>query len=103
MRTITRYILAEFFKAFLVTLSSLTLLMVIVLLGKEALDQGLGLPQVVRLIPFILPNALLFAVPGTTLFAVSVVYGRMSSSNEIVAVKSVGIHPLELLWPCVYA
>jgi lipopolysaccharide export system permease protein len=103
MRTITRYILAEFFKVFLVTLSSLTLLMVIVLLGKEALDQGLGLPQVIRLIPFILPNALLFTVPGTTLFAVSVVYGRMSSSNEIVAAKSVGIHPMELLWPCIYA
>ena len=102
MRTLTRYILLEFFKVFLITLGSLTLLMVIFFLVKEASDQGLGLPQVVRLIPFVLPNALLFTIPGTTLFAVCVVYGRMSGMNEVVAVKSLGINPLELLWPCVY-
>lgn len=102
MRIMTRYILAEFFKVFLVTLASLTLMMIIFFLAKEAIDQGLGLPQVVRMIPYILPNALLFTVPGTTLFAVSVIYGRMSSSNEIVAVKSVGVNPMELLWPCIY-
>lgn len=102
MRTLTRYVLLEFFKVFSVTLSSLTLLMIIVLLAKEGMDQGLGLQQVVRLLPFILPNALLYTVPGTTLFAACVVYGRMSGLNEVVAVKSLGINPLVLLWPCIY-
>ena len=96
MRILTRYVLAEFLKVFLVTLTSLTLLMLIVFLGKEAVDQGLGLPQVLRIIPYVLPNALLFTVPGTTLFAACLVYGRLSSSNEILAVKAVGISPMEL-------
>lgn len=99
MRILTRYVLAEFLKVFLVALTSLTLLMLIVFLGKEAVDQGLGLPQVIRIIPYVLPNALLFTVPGTTLFAACMVYGRLSSSNEILAVKAVGLSPMELIWP----
>jgi lipopolysaccharide export system permease protein len=30
------------------------------------------------------------------------VYGRLSSSNEILAVKAVGLSPMELIWPCLY-
>ena len=41
----------------------------------------------------------MFAVPGTILFAVSIVYGRMSASNEIVALKSLGISPMVVIWP----
>lgn len=99
VRILTRYILAEFLKVFLATLTSLTLLMLIVFLGKEAVDQGLGLPQVLRIIPYVLPNALLFTVPGTTLFAACMVYGRLSSANEVLAVKAVGLSPMILIWP----
>ncbi len=102
MRILTRYVLAEFLKVFLVTLTSLTLLMLIVFLGKEAVDQGLGLPQVLQIIPFVLPNALLFTVPGTTLFAACLVYGRLSSSNEILAVKAVGVAPTRMIYPLLY-
>lgn len=100
LRILTRYVLGEFLKVFLVTLTSLTVLMLIVFLGKEAVDQGLGLVQVIQIIPYVLPNALLFTIPGTTLFAACLVYGRLSSSNEILAVKSVGISPMKLVWPC---
>jgi lipopolysaccharide export system permease protein len=102
MPILTRYVLAEFLKVFLVTLTSLTLLMLIVFLGKEAVDQGLGLAQVLEIIPFVLPNALLFTVPGTTLFAACLVYGRLSSSNEVLAVKAVGVSPMELVWPALW-
>lgn len=100
MGIFTRYLLIEYFKVFLVTLFSLTVLLIVFLLTKEALDQGLGLPQVVRLIPYVLPNALLFTVPGTTLFAACVLYGRMSGTNEVVAIKSLGIDPWDIVTPC---
>lgn len=61
--------------------------------------KGLGITQIVQLLPFALPTALMFAVPGTILFAMSSVYGRMSSSNEIVALKSLGVSPMAILWP----
>lgn len=99
MRVMTRYVLAELFKIFLVTLTVMTLLMIIVGVVAEAARQGLGPAQVVRLLPYILPNALRFTIPGTILFAAAYVYGRMSSSNEIVALKSAGISPMVVLWP----
>lgn len=99
MRLLTRYVLREIGQVFLVTLFSLTLLMVMVGAVREALAQGLGIVQIVILLPYLLPNALMFAVPGTILFSVSSVYGRMSGANEIVALKSLGLSPLVVLWP----
>ncbi len=41
----------------------------------------------------------MYALPGSSLFAASLVYGRMSGANEVVAIKSLGIHPIVILWP----
>ncbi len=101
MRILTRYVLSEVGKIFLVTLFSLTTLIMIVGIAKEAILQGLNLQHMLRLIPFMLPNALLYSVPGTILFAVTNVYGRMSGSNEIVAIKSLGLSPMVFLWPTI--
>lgn len=99
MRLLTRYVLCELIKVFLVTLTFLTVLMLIYGLAKQARDQGLGPVQVVRLTPFILPDMLRYTIPATMLFAACSVYGRMSGSNEVLAIKSLGISPLAVLWP----
>jgi lipopolysaccharide export system permease protein len=101
MTIFTRYVLAELAKIFLTTLVAMTLMMIIIGVVAEATKQGLGPTQIVRLLPYILPNSLVFTIPGTALFAVSLVYGRMSSSNEIVALKSAGVSPLAVLWPAI--
>jgi lipopolysaccharide export system permease protein len=99
MHTLTRYVLAELAKVFLIALFGLTMMMIVVGVVREAAMQNLPLGQVVRLIPYILPDALRVAVPVTLLLAASSVYGRMSGANEIVAVKALGISPVMLLWP----
>lgn len=99
MRILTRYVLVETIKIFLVALAGLTMMLLMVGLVKEAVSQGLPLAQVLRLIPYILPEELRISVPMTLLLAVSFVFGRMSGSNEVVAVKSLGISPMELLLP----
>ena len=99
MRLLPRYVLIELIKVFAVTVTSLTTLMVLAGVAKEAIEQGLGLIHVVQMLPYILPNALLLSVPGSMLFATSIVYGRMSGANEIVAIKSLGINPMTVLWP----
>ncbi|MCA9102193.1 MAG: LptF/LptG family permease, partial [Planctomycetales bacterium] len=99
MRILTRYVLIEFLKVFIVVLGSMTMMMILLVVVKEARDLGFGPAQVARLVPYILPDALRFTVPGTALFAVCNLYGRMSSSNEIVAIKSLGIHPKTVLMP----
>jgi lipopolysaccharide export system permease protein len=81
------------------TLTGLTLLIFVVLIGKEAVDKGIGLGPLLRMAPYLLPQAMQFAVPGTMLLATTSVYGRMASYNEIVAIKSLGISPMAVIWP----
>lgn len=99
MRLLTRYVLREIGQIFLVTLFALTSFMLLVGVVQTAMQQGLGAKQIALALPFLLPNALMFAIPGTILFAVSMVYGRMSASNELVALKSLGISPMVVIWP----
>ena len=94
MRILTRYVLFDLLKVFLLTLTGLTLLIFVVLIGKEAVDKGIGLGPLLRMAPYLLPQAMQFAVPGTMLLATTSVYGRMASYNEIVAIKSLGISPM---------
>src|SRR5262245_52755455 len=99
MRLFTRYVLREVCQVFLVTVVALTSFMILVGAVQVAIAEGLGAKQILLALPYLLPQALMFAVPGTILFAVSNVYGRMSASNEIVALKSLGVSPLAVIWP----
>ncbi|HJS09485.1 MAG TPA: LptF/LptG family permease [Pirellulales bacterium] len=99
--SITRYILAELIGWFSIFVVGLTLLMVVILVGSEAWRMNLGLVPTLRLIPFVMPTALVFAVPGTILFTVCLVYGRMSADNEVTAAKSAGLSPMALIWPAI--
>jgi lipopolysaccharide export system permease protein len=99
MKILTRYVLSELLQVFLVALTALTLFMLVVGLVKEAQQQGLGLVQILALVPYVIPEAMRFAVPGTMLFAVASVFGRMSASNEVTALKAAGITPMAMIWP----
>ncbi len=99
MTRITRYVVAEILKTFLLTLSAMTMFIVLVFLVQEALREKLTLTAIVRLIPYTLPTALCFAIPATMLFTVCVVYGRMSANNEVVTIKSSGLSPMVLIVP----
>ncbi len=99
MWIISSYILRELLKVFLITLGGMTVLMLIVGVGQEAVRQGLGPEPILRLVPYAVPNALRFAIPGTMLFAACSVFGRMAADNEIVALKSLGISPMKVVAP----
>ncbi|MFO7906065.1 MAG: LptF/LptG family permease [Planctomycetota bacterium] len=99
MRLLSRYILRELLKVFLVSLFAMTFVVLPICVAQEAIRQNLGLFPILRLIPYFLPNALVYAVPGTILFATCSVYGRMSADNELVAAKSVGVSPWAFLMP----
>jgi len=77
----------------------MTMVIFIVLAGNEFVDKGLGLGPLLRMTPYLLPQAMQFAVPGTMLLATTSVYGRLSGYQEIVAIKSMGISPMALVWP----
>ena len=84
---------------FTLLLVGLTVMLVFIGLMREATEQGLGLQQLFQIMPFVVPSLLPFTIPATVLLAVTVVYGRLASDNEITAAKSAGVHPLRLLAP----
>lgn len=99
MAILPRYVLVEVTKVFLVALTALTMIVLITFVAREAAQQNLPLGPVVRLMPYLLPDALRVAVPVTLLLACTSVFARMSGANEIVAVKALGISPMVMLWP----
>jgi len=97
--TITRYVAWDLLKVFAQTLAVLTSFFLLILIGTEAQRMNLGPGPTVQIMQYMLPLALAFAIPAAALFAVCFVYGRLSADNEVVAVKSLGISPMALLWP----
>jgi lipopolysaccharide export system permease protein len=95
-------ILGELLKIFFLSLFGLT---GIILLGgvvSEAMKNGFGPMQILAAIPLLLPSLLPFTVPTTTLFATCIVYGRLAADNEILALKSAGVHIIHVMWPALF-
>ncbi len=100
--TIHRMILAELLKVFFMALVALTGLILIAGIISEAMKNGFGPAQIAAIIPLLLPSLLPYTVPTTTLFATCIVYGRLSADNEILALKSAGVHILHVVWPALF-
>ncbi|MGV3483804.1 MAG: LptF/LptG family permease [Planctomycetaceae bacterium] len=98
---LTRYIVSEIVKIFVVALIALTMLILLIGVGRELLREGLGPLAVIQLLPYVLPVSLQYAVPATALFAVCCVYGRMSADGEVSTVKAIGVSPLRLVKPAI--
>jgi len=73
--------------------------MLFVGLAQKAREYGIGPDIVVQLIPFLVPEALMFAIPATSLFSVCVVFGRMAADNEVTALESLGLSKTMVIVP----
>ena len=98
-KIITRYVFLELAKIFVISSFAFVALMLIVGIAEEAKKHGLGPELLLQLVPYILPKALMFAMPATCLFSVCVVFGRMASDNEIIAIKSMGLNQSVIVVP----
>ena len=96
---LTRYILLEITKIFSISLVVLTMLILLIGVGRELLREGLGVMAVLSLLPYVLPVSLQYSLPATILFAVCCVYGRMSADGEISTIKSAGVSPFRIMQP----
>ena len=99
MNRITRYVVTELAFVFAISVTVMTALMVLIFLIQEGMRESLTMGTIAELVPYTIPTALSFAIPGTCLFATCIVYGRMAGTNEIVAIKSQGIAPSRIIWP----
>jgi lipopolysaccharide export system permease protein len=96
-----RTIFLELTKVFLLSLLGITGILLMAGIVAEASQHGLGPTQILQIIPLIIPSTLPYTIPATTLFATSVVYGRLAHDNEILAIKAAGINILKVVSPAI--
>lgn len=97
-----RYVMGEVIRAFLMALTTMTTVLMLFMVMTEALKMGLGPHDILTLIPFVIPSTLAYTVPVSMLFAVTVVFGRLASDNEVIAVKTAGLSAMTILWPAIF-
>ncbi len=103
-RTIYKYIGQELWPTFAASLFAA----VFVILATKMLSitelivtHGVRASQVGRMVVYLLPDILAFALPAASLMAVVVGFLRLSADNEIIALKSCGISLYQTLPPVV--
>ena len=73
--------------------------MLVFFIADEARQHGLSPGILIQLIPYIVPKALMFAMPATCLFSCCVVFGRLAADNELVAIQTMGLHKSIVIIP----
>jgi len=98
--TLHKYIFHEIWPTLL---SSLAVFLFIVLaarmlnLAEWMINHGVHPFQLARMIFYLLPGMILFALPAVLLMAVFVAFHRLSNDNELQAIKSSGISLYQML------
>jgi lipopolysaccharide export system permease protein len=96
---IFRMILWDLFKVFLLSLITITGILLLAGIIAEATQQGLGPKQILGAIPLLIPSTLPYTIPATTLFASCIVYGKLSSNHEVLAIKAAGCNLIHIVTP----
>src|SRR5260370_37331311 len=89
----------ELVKVFVLCLIAITGILLMAGIVAEASQQGLNPGQILAIIPLLIPSTLPYTIPATTLFATCVVYGRLPADNEILALRSSGLHHPKIAGP----
>lgn len=103
MRILRNYLLKEFSRPFLLTLGVLSFVMIVVGNLKKIADlvinKGVDLISVGKLFLLMTPYMVTYALPISLLVAVLMSLGRLSSDNEIIAIRASGINIFRLILP----
>lgn len=101
IRTLHWYLMKELLRVAGLALVALTLLMTIMGIIEPMRKVGLASNQVLALFGYLMPFMLSLTLPVATLFAATIVYGRFSQDNELLAARASGISTITLLRPAI--
>ncbi len=93
------YLSKELVKVCLLALVSFTLVMTTFAIIEPLRKRGLDSQQVISLFTITLPVMFSLTLPVAALFATTIVYGRFSQDNELMACRASGISTITLLQP----
>ncbi|MFC1468166.1 LptF/LptG family permease [Verrucomicrobiota bacterium] len=103
MRVLDRYIGKDFLAIFGLSLSILTFIMSIGLLIRsvDLLARGLPLSVIGMFFFYSIPKLLMFTMPISTLLATLLLFSRLSTDSEVVALKACGMSNWQVAAPVV--
>ncbi len=101
MSIFTRYILSELWRIFGLAVMALTFLLAVGLGAREGLNRGMPPALILRMLPYMIPEILGITTPIAVLLAISQVLGRVSGTNELIAVRSAGLSPMVVVRPAI--
>jgi lipopolysaccharide export system permease protein len=104
-RTLSCYLLSEILPPFLLGLLTFTFILLIARILKLVeliVTRGIPLTQVGRLLVLILPTFLELTLPMAFLLAILLGLGRLSGDQELLALKSSGVSPVQILLPLIF-
>jgi lipopolysaccharide export system permease protein len=102
MKILRNYFLKEFIGPLFLALGVLTFVMVLGNLVKIAdlvINKGVDIYSVLKLFLLMIPYLLTYTLPIASLTAVLLSLGRLSSDNEIVAIRTSGVNLFTLILP----
>jgi lipopolysaccharide export system permease protein len=102
---IHRYILREILAPFAVAVGLLTVLFFMaemIKITNWVVNYGVGVLAVLSMLALMMPSFLVFIIPMALLLSVLLAFLRMSSDNEIIAIKSGGASIYRYLAPVVF-
>jgi lipopolysaccharide export system permease protein len=98
--TLHKYIFQEIWPTFLTIITVFAFIVVatrMLTISEWVINRGVDPGKVFMLILYLLPGIILFALPAAALMAVFIAFIRLSSDNEILALKSSGISLFQML------
>jgi lipopolysaccharide export system permease protein len=105
MRILRNYILKEMISPFVFSLLGLTGVMLLgnlVRLVQLVVNKGVSILLVLKLFIYLIPFLLSYTLPIACLITVLLTFGRLSSDNEILAIRASGIHMIKIISPLLY-
>ena len=102
MRIITRYILKEILTPFGITILVFTLIFLIgnlMQLIEMIVQKGVGLWDIVRLLGYTMPFLFVYIIPMSFFISILLGFLRLSSDNEVTALKASGVGFFQLFPP----
>jgi lipopolysaccharide export system permease protein len=100
--TLYRYLLKELLPAFFLGLVGFTFILLtgrILQLTELFVNKGVPLQYILKLLYFLFPSFLVLTIPMSTLLSVMLAFNRLSSDNEIMALKASGISLYQMVPP----
>ena len=104
IKILFRYLIEEIYPIFCVTLLVSVFIVIttkMLSLIEMVVSHGASASHVIKILFFVIPEVLLFSLPAATLISVLIAFLRLSSDNEIIALKASGISLYQILPPVV--